>query len=157
MSYAPPDAPLIFLAGPIRGGGAWRQEATAILKRTDAGLCIASPAREGIIERLSEEDLRAQAEWESHHLELAGYRGAILFWLPCQREERSRGAYAQTTRIELGFWLAKIEDGAHLAIGAEEGFPGQRYIRYQVERAGLTLHPTLINTCQEALILTHPA
>lgn len=153
LTYSDPSCPLIFLAGPVRGGDNWQKEAISILSQEE--LCISSPAREGEgdIARLSDQDLRAQAEWESHYLELAGQTGAILFWLPCQREERKRGSYAQTTRIELGLWLARAKYGANVVVGAEEGFPGRRYIGYQVECHGLSLCDTLAETCHEALIL----
>lgn len=150
LIYKDPEDPLIFLAGPVRGGGRWQDEAIRILSPYPVSL--ASPYRDGVFSKLKDEDHTAQADWESHYLELAGQEGVILFWLPRQHEERKRGLYAQTTRVELGLWLAGVKYfGAKVVIGGEEEFSGLRYIRYQAQKVDIRVCDSLEATCQAAL------
>jgi hypothetical protein len=121
------DGPVVFLAGPIQGGPNWQEPAAKLIHDIDPYLIVASPRRdypEGsfVYER--------QVDWETHFLRTAGRSGVIAFWLAAQVEETPGRSYAQTTRFELAEWKMRHEyDGTKLAIGIEEGFGNERYIR----------------------------
>ena len=56
--------------------------------------------------------------------------GIVAFWLANQTIETPGRSYAQTTRFELAEWKMRHEyEGAKLAVGIEEGFGNERYIR----------------------------
>ena len=114
----------IFLAGPIQGAPDWRGD---ILNRdwTDDVLFF-DPAQRGIKDFNHQE----QVDWETDHLNMADM---VLFWIPEEAEKIEGRDYAQTTRAELGEWLAKSSVcGKKLIIGIHPGFPGRQYF---VERA----------------------
>ncbi|MEP6710622.1 MAG: hypothetical protein ABJA64_02800 [Candidatus Saccharibacteria bacterium] len=121
--------PLIFLAGPIQGGPVWQPEAARRIHDLDETIIVASPRKEyGVSEFIYEK----QVNWERHYLREAGKSGVILFWLANQVEETPGRPYAQTTRYEIGEWMAKHQSqGSKLVIGIESGFSNERYIRHR--------------------------
>ncbi len=137
------DGPLIFLAGPIRGGGDWQKEACLRLADVfDKDFCVAVPCRwdeqhplfEYRVSGLSRFDY--QLNWERHYLELAARKGCILFWLPCESKTNPHPGpepYAMDTRGELGEWRGRLmHDGfgnCGIVIGAEPGFHGLSQIK----------------------------
>lgn len=154
----PPDivetcTPVIFLAGPIQGGPDWQSEAIRIMNGSEREFTIANPRKEYspgtfIYER--------QVDWESAYLKRAGKRGVVLFWLANQAYETPRRPYAQTSRFELGEWMARsIHEDARIAIGIEEGFSNERYIRrrFGQEHPHISVHDRLEDVCEDALRL----
>lgn len=118
---------LIFLAGPIQGAPDWQSTAAEIIHDLDSSIVVASPRKEYeegsfVYER--------QVDWETHFLRKAGKAGVVAFWLANQTIETPGRSYAQTTRFELAEWKMRHEyEGAKLAVGIEEGFGNERYIR----------------------------
>ena len=114
----------IFLAGPIQGAPDWRGD---ILNRDWPGdVMFLDPAQRGITDFNHQE----QVDWETENL---NYCDEILFWIPEEAEKIPGRDYAQTTRAELGEWLAKSSMcGKKLIIGIYPDFPGRQYF---VERA----------------------
>lgn len=156
-NYVEVDAPIIFLAGPIQGANRWQDKAAEIISRIAPEIFIASPRREGDIDRdFAEKDYNEQMDWETFHLRKAGKTGAILFWLAKESDHNCGRAYAQTTRFELGEWKSKHEEeGASLIVGIEDGFTGARYIRRRLAQdcPKIIICSTLEETCKEAVRL----
>jgi hypothetical protein len=136
----PPDdppisGPVIFLAGPIQGAKDWQAEAARLIgERTH----VANPRRPVFPEGAFDE----QVWWESRWLARAT---VILFWLAAEHEHRCDQAYAQTTRFELGEWMAKAPE--RVVVGGEASFTGLRYLRAR----GISVHETLDATIEEAV------
>ncbi len=131
---SPPEYPsllgqVIFLAGPIQGALDWQSEAIRLVNdRTH----VANPRRvfhEGTFDE--------QVDWETRWLKRAGRNGTILFWLANQATEHPERVYAQTTRFELGEWLARKALGGEnalskIVVGIDSKFQGARYIRHRI-------------------------
>jgi hypothetical protein len=99
-----------------------------------------------------------QVDWETYHLRKAGDNGVVLFWLAKEAEHRCDRAYAQTTRGELFEWKALHEImGARIALGIEEGFTGERYIRrrFAQDCPDVKITNNLKETCENAIILVN--
>ena len=125
----PIAGPLVFLAGPIQGAPDWQADAIRWFAEHAPAIHVASPRR---LDRSRQFDYAAQVEWETHFLRLAAADGVILFWLAREAEIVPGRVYAQTTRFELAEWKVRHErDGVRLAVGIEEGFSGERYIRHR--------------------------
>ena len=159
------DEPLIFLAGPIKGGGGWQEEAIIILQKLESRLHIASPrSLKPWDPNFTADKFTAQADWESKYLLRAAENGCILFFLPpeVRVEHKPDRAYAQTTRVELGLWLstrASVEapdspfraaEIPNIVIGFGDAgkdwekfymsrrISGERYFRYTIARTGIS-------------------
>jgi len=153
--------PLIFLAGPIKGGGMWQDSAIDIIYSADGDIYIASPhKKQGQYKgdsMQSDQSFQTQLEWERYYLRQAARNGAIMFWLPKEAEHSCDRVYAETTRRELGEWTTRyqFEDGVRLAIGGEEGFSGFDNIRRNLAEdcPDLPIYSTLEETCIEAIRL----
>ncbi len=143
------DRPVVYLAGPVLGARDWQSEAAALLEALDSRLAIANP-RGTTTEK--DADYALQVRWEEHFMPLAAREGVLLFWLAREDRHDCSRTYAQTTRFELGEWLAR--DG-RLAIGIDEGFSGDVYIhqRFGRERPEVPLCSTLEATCRAAVDL----
>lgn len=153
--------PAVFLAGPVKGAFDWRDEAIVHLRSKAVDLNICTPQRDGGVHKFSEEDYQQQVEWEGRYLRRCAAEGCVLFWLPAEQQNGppAAGCYAQTTRFELGEWLARSRtDRVALAIGAEEGYSGYRYLRSRLEQdfPEIELCHTLAETCQRAIDLLAP-
>ena len=160
------DAPLIFLAGPIRSAPNWQDEAIEIILSEDSGVLIASPRR-GVRENLEKYVLSGDANffprqraWERHYLDVAGkpeseQGGAVLFWLPGEAEHNCQKVYGAMTRIELGQWMANYqhEPEVRFCVGSDGNFPELHTIAYdlKLDAPDKDIKKTLEETCAEAL------
>lgn len=116
---------MVFLAGPIQGAQLWQAAAGVVLDR--AGLIVASPRRSD-----TPPDFEEQVAWETRWLNRAAWYGRILFYLDAEHEHDCTRAYAQTTRFELGEWIAK--KSSCVVIGAHPSFPGLKYIKSRLAK-----------------------
>jgi hypothetical protein len=139
----PEVTPVVFLAGPIQGTWDWQQTASAKLACVlgDSAV-IASPRRD------YEQDgipfvYETQVDWETVWLRRAARHGVVSFWLAAQTQPTPGRAYAQTSRFELGEWVARAVHGraVRLQVGIEAGFGNERYIR---RRLGQDLPQSMI-------------
>ncbi|MEI7741914.1 MAG: nucleoside 2-deoxyribosyltransferase domain-containing protein [bacterium] len=157
----PPDikrisGPLIFLAGPIQGAPDWQSLATTYIQSKNAGLHIASPRTPPPWHGRFDE----QVDWEHYHLRYASGNGVVMFWLAKEEEHVCERAYAQTSRFELGWHMARymLED-ANVVVGIEKGFSGEQYLRHTLLRqaSGIPVLTSLENTCDVAINLARSA
>lgn len=130
--YYPSHRASVFLAGPIQDAPDWQAEAIAGL--IDLPIVVSNPRTEAPWHG----NFAAQVDWETWHLSAAD---VVLFWLarPAGLTANDR-SYAQTSRFELGEWLAHACYGGHVnvVVGIEPGFHGERFIRHRLDnvRAG---------------------
>jgi hypothetical protein len=134
------DVPLIFLAGPIRGGGDWQKVMMEKLMTRFTSLIVVNPSRYQADHshyhlRIDGEDnhFPHQTAWEAYFLEKAARghkKGCVIFWLGDQKEPRGDGQYARETLGELGAWRThKFYDSTvRLIVGYEKKFPGLEQI-----------------------------
>lgn len=137
----------IFLAGPIQGTHDWQAEAIEYISVLAPEIAIASPRRD----YMDAEFVYAnQVNWETKHLERAGFAGAILFWLAKERDHNCDRSYAQTTRFELAEWITRHQlQGAKICVGIEPDYSGARYVRHRLASLpGIPLCESLEETCQ---------
>lgn len=126
-NYQKIKGPVVFLAGPIQGADYWQDAAILLLNGTKHKLSIANPRRSDTSWQFQ---FDIQVDWETYYLDRAHREGVILFWLAKETVHSCDRAYAQTTRFELGEWLAKyVAKKFHIVLGIEQGFTGERYIR----------------------------
>ncbi len=155
-TYKDIEGPLIFLAGPIQDAPDWQQEAIRLIREREK-IHIASPKRPIKIEGdLVGAEYDAQVEWEHHHLNYAGKYGTILFWLAKPISHTPGRAYAQTTRFELGWSVARhYLEGIKVVVGIEDGFSNARYLKKTIASIapGIPLCSSLEETCIKALHL----
>lgn len=151
-------APIVFLAGPIRGAADWQARAMAIFGEMSlvssrlGDVLVANPRRaEFGNEEYQDSLFHEQVDWEHEQLGRAFRRGVILFWLAEESEHACDNPYAKTTRFELAEHAAL---GARIVVGGDPGFPGLRYIRYTLEKkyaANVKWCRSLEECCFEAL------
>ncbi|VVB82832.1 Nucleoside 2-deoxyribosyltransferase like protein [uncultured archaeon] len=157
------DAPLIFLAGPIRSAPNWQDEAIKILFSLEPNLIIASPRR-GIRDEISEYIVKGdenhfprQRAWERHYLELASKKGAILFWLPGEEKHDCQKVYGAMTRIELGQWMTNYrhDNSVKFCVGSDGNFQELDTIKFDLslDAPDKKIFKSLEETCAEALRL----
>lgn len=131
----------IFLGGSITGAEDWQSEAVNLIINHAN---VFNPRRPWFGTAEDREPDKPdifveQADWELDHLEKAD---VVLFWLP-------KDTWGRTSRFEIGRITGQ---GKPIVVGIEEGFPGERYLRYVLEhRLGLKTHRTLQETCREAV------
>ncbi len=158
------EAPLIFLAGPIRSAPNWQDKAIEILLNQNTELVIASPRR-GIRDEIApyiktgdENYFPRQRAWERHYLDLASKTGAILFWLPGEEEHNCEKAYGAMTRVEIGQWMSnyKNNNSIRFCVGSDGNFSELGTIKYDLDldAPNKKIHDSLESTCNEALKLT---
>ena len=138
------NVPLIFLAGPIRGGGDWQGLMAEKLIEQHADVQIACPSRwtarhplNRYFVRSFSEAANRQLHWERHYMELASLdpdqKGCVLFWLGLEDPNDAlfgRQPYAADTRREIGKFTAfKKLLGARIVVGGSEQFYGLSVIR----------------------------
>ena len=118
---------LLFLAGAIQGAEDWQSKVINYLKNYD--ISIASPRRKYICDNF---DYNKQVEWETYYLNVSNI---ILFWLPKEIEHIEGRSFAQTTRFELGEWLAKslYIPNKQIIVGIDSSFKGSRYIKKRIQ------------------------
>ncbi len=166
VQLSPAGGPLFFLAGPIRGGGDWQNQASCMIGNYIPNCYIANPRRYDGLHPLwkyrmvgDDKYFDRQLTWERHYLDLASRRGCIIFWLPCESETAPRtgeGSYAMDTRGELGEWRGRLMHNRDLpiVIGAEVNFPGLSQIQRNFNLAlgtDFTIYPTLGSTISAAI------
>ncbi len=157
------DAPLIFLAGPIRSAPNWQDEAIRILFSYDQNLVIASPRRDmrdtiaPYIATGIEDHFHRQRAWERHYLDIASKTGCILFWLPGEEVHDCNKVYGAMTRVELGEWMTNYrhDNSVRFCVGSDGRFQELDTIRYDmsIDAHGKDVKTTLEDTCIEALRL----
>lgn len=151
VSYIEADVsnPVIFLAGPIQGAPNWQEETMEIISSQNPDIIIATPRREYLPGTFNYDE---QVDWETYHLKRAGRNGAIMFWLPKEKEHFPDREYAQTSRFELAEWKGRK---AKMVIGIEKGFPGEKYIRrrFSQDRPDVPILDNLEEACFTTLTL----
>jgi hypothetical protein len=67
---------------------------------------------------------------------MASETGVILFWLANEETHFCDRAFAQTTRFELGEWLAKSIHAFNnnVVVGIDTKFSGAGYIKHRIEK-----------------------
>lgn len=149
--------PVVFVAGPIKGGNGWQERACQLLNRPD--LVVACPRRtEEATDRLGPVSRQDQAFWEFRFLDWASLRGVVMFWLPREdpHEHDCARAYAQTSRAELGWHLMRSRhEGVRLVLGIEPGFSNGWYLELlrNEKFPDVPLCHSLEETCAAALAL----
>lgn len=152
--YPELDRSPIFLAGPVSGAPRWHLEAMEIITRISPEVLVANPNTDGLPVHVPSKE---RSPWEAHHMRVAAQDGAVMFWLPDRVGIVEDSAYAKTSRIELGLWIARHQlTGSRITIGIEPGFPDEKYIRQLVDREcpSLEVRSTLEDTCADALAVT---
>ncbi len=143
-------APLLFLAGPIRGGGDWQsQMADQILSQAPSAH-IACPSRwdseHRLVRHFNQPFSRAsnrQLVWERHYLKQAGLEphvpGCIIFWLALESAINPHPGpepYAMDTRRELGKFTAFAEMmKVRMVVGGNRNFHGLDVILFELRAA----------------------
>ena len=159
------DAPLIFLAGPIRSAPNWQDEAIEYLFSRKSNLIIVSPRR-GVRDEIAEYIVTGnenyfprQRTWERHYLEFASKKGAILFWLPGEEKHDCQKVYGAMTRIELGQWMTNYrhDNSVKFCVGSDGKFPEMNTIKYDLslDAPDKKIFSSLEETCVEALKLAY--
>jgi hypothetical protein len=144
------DSPLLFLAGPIRGGGDWQAEMVDHIFNQESSVNIACPSRWDGSHRLaryfhqpfSQADNR-QLVWERHYLKQAGLKrdvpGCVIFWLCCESVTKPHPGpepYAMDTRREIGKFTAFAEMmNVRMVVGGDRGFYGLDVILFELSEA----------------------
>jgi hypothetical protein len=144
------QSPLIFLAGPIRGGGDWQTHMAEHILGRESSALVACPSRWNDTHRLarhfhqpfSQADNR-QLVWERHYLKQAGLEpnvpGCVIFWLGLESEDSPHPGpepYAMDTRREIGKFTAFAEMmDVRLVIGGDRRFHGLDVILFELSEA----------------------
>jgi hypothetical protein len=163
------DNPLLFLAGPIRGGGDWQADmAETIIDQKPSSL-IACPSRWRKEHRLAQyfhkpfsQATNRQLVWERHYLAQAGLRpqtqGCVIFWLPLESATHPHPGpepYAMDTRREIGKFTAYAETlNARIVVGGDPGFYGLDVILFELSEATgsrFPFHETMEETAEHAI------
>lgn len=110
----------VFVMGPIQGAQPWQYMLPEI-----PGVVWLNPRRKEY--PVPGFDYKQQVDWET---EAALSANIILAWLPMQTVDQPGRSYAQTTRWELGEYIAK---GKTVILGADPDFPGRRYFEYKAK------------------------
>lgn len=159
------EAPLIFLAGPIRSAPNWQDEAIDFLLSQNSDLVIASPRR-GVRDKIApyiaqgdENYFPRQRVWERHYLDIASKTGAILFWLPGEAEHNCEKVYGAMTRVEIGQWMTNYRhnNSVRFCVGSDGKFPEMHTIDYdlQLDAPDKKIFSSLEETCTEAVRLAY--
>lgn len=118
----------LFLMGLIKGAPDWQSNVIRKLESMEASYIIANP-------RTSSDDnfnLDNQIAWETHHLSTADI---ILCHIPEPDHEVKGRTYAQTTRFELGEYLALAAGRKQkILVCIDKSFPGRSYLEYKVKQ-----------------------
>ena len=159
------EAPLIFLAGPIRSAPNWQDKAIDFLLSQNSDLVIASPRR-GVRDKIApyivqgdENYFPRQRAWERHYLNIASKTGAIIFWLPGEEEHNCEKVYGAMTRVEIGQWMTNYrhDNSVRFCVGSDGKFPEMHTIDYdlQLDAPNKKIFSSLEETCAEAVRLAY--
>ena len=144
------ERPLLFLAGPIHGGGDWQAQMAELLLKHEPGALIACPVRWDGAHRLAHhfyhpfaQAMNRQLVWERHYLKQAGLEpnvpGCVIFWLSFESTEDPHGGpepYAMDTRREIGKFTAYAEmTSVRMVIGGDRRFYGLDVILFELNEA----------------------
>ena len=116
----------VFLGGPIQGAPNWQSKICDDLSGYE-NLVITNPRRKSLDK--SKFNYNEQVKWESEYLNESDI---LVFWLPKEEEKIEGRMYGQTTRFEIGEWMAKCS--SKIIIGIDEDFPMKRYIKNRLEK-----------------------
>lgn len=157
-----PDAPVIFLAGPIQGAPDWQTPMGVELLHHLPESNVASPRRAAETDA-SAFDYKEQVAWEKHHLRRSRALGVIAFWFATQDStipyEAGR-AYAQTSRIEIGRLFGWTDyQPFPLVIGFDKDYTPQgggseRYVRTMADEHNIPVLDTLDDVIDQTILLT---
>lgn len=155
-------SPLLFLAGPIRGGGDWQTTMAEEILLQENSTHIACPVRWGASHRLAQyfhlpfsEAKNRALVWERHYLEQAGLEknvlGCVIFWLPREhffRRHPGPQPYAMNTRRKIGKFIAysEMNKNVRLVMGGDRAFHGLDEILFEFTEAfgkPLVFHKTI--------------
>lgn len=142
------NRPLVFLAGPVRGGGWWQMKMAKLLEERMPNCIVAIPCRWETNHPLAphfisstDQAFSRQLFWERFYLEEAGagnIPGCILFWLGCESTEFPHPgpeSYAMDTRREIGKWGYRFaKEYARVVFGAEDNFYGLNVIQEDISQ-----------------------
>ncbi len=159
------EAPLIFLAGPIRSAPNWQDEAIDFLLSQNSDLVIASPRR-GVRDKIAPYIAKGdqtyfprQRAWERHYLDIASKTGAILFWLPGEEEHNCEKVYGAMTRVEIGQWMTNYRhnNSVRFCVGSDGKFPEMHTIEFdlKMDAPDKKIFSSLEETCTEAVRLAY--
>jgi hypothetical protein len=175
LKYEYDNMPLLYLAGPVRGGGDWQQRMCRAIELQHPDSIIVVPIRWTESHPLAPYFLPAdkgtaghfpqQRHFEWHYLDQAGelwWPRCIIFWLGTQRDYRppEDGPYGQDTLGEVGEWRGRMmhNPAAHVVIGGESGFPGFEMIQanfsHRIKR-NFPIYTTMEETVAAALEVAH--
>lgn len=143
------ESPLLFLAGPIRGGGDWQSYMAKRILSQAPSAHIACPCRWDATHELAPHFHKPfskegrQLVWERHYLQQAGLDqdtpGCIIFWLGLESTTHPHPGpepYAMDTRRELGKFTAFAEmTGVRLVLGGSRDFYGLESILFELSEA----------------------
>ena len=144
------QSPLIFLAGPIRGGGDWQASMAEEILRQEPLANIACPSRWDGTHRLASHFYQPfskahnrQLVWERHYLKQAGLEhdvpGCVVFWLGSESRTNPHPGpdpYAMDTRREIGKFTAYAETmNVRMVVGGDCAFYGLDVIMFELSEA----------------------
>lgn len=118
------DNVFLFLGGPIQGAENWQNKVCDDLSDIN-NLVITTPRRDNY----DKFNLDEQISWETQYLNQSDI---LLFWIPKEHEIIEGRVYGQTTRFEVGEWVAKCHK--KLVIGIDNEFPMKKYIKKRLEQ-----------------------
>ncbi|MBI2042760.1 hypothetical protein HYT25_00010 [Candidatus Pacearchaeota archaeon] len=155
------SAPLIFLAGPVRGAPNWQDDAAEYILSNNSKFTVISPRRD-IREKISEYAFNGdnnyfsrQREWELYHFDINRKKGCVMFWLPGETEHNCDKSYGAMTREELGLIMAHYfhDKSTRFCIGTDGKFSEIDTLRYDLSRYApdKRIFSTLEETCDEAI------
>lgn len=167
----PNYGPVLFYAGPIKGGDDWQHKAVLETKKQLGNPFYAvlpnhyeddHPLTKLVVKGIDYETL-SQLSWERRYLGLASEIGCIIFWLPLESKVKPRtdgNPYAMNTFGELGEWRGRLmrKEQAKVVIGAEKGFPGLSQIQRNFNEAlncKFPIYETLEETIKAAIEKIH--
>lgn len=148
--YTSSHSPLLFLAGPIRGGGDWQADMAEKIMLRAKYATVACPARWSADHRLAEhfhqpfsDAENRQLVWERHYLKKAGVTpnaaGCVIFWLGLESKTQPHPGpepYAMDTRREIGKFTGLAERGrVRMVVGGHSDFYGLDVILYELRSA----------------------
>lgn len=113
----------LFLGGPIQGAEDWQNKVCDDLSDIN-NLVITNPRRDNY----DGFNLDEQINWETEYLNKSDI---LMFWIPKEKEVIEGRVYGQTTRFEVGEWVAKCHK--KIVIGIDNEFPMKKYIKKRLE------------------------
>lgn len=167
------EGPLIFLAGPVRGGGDWQYQAYTEIEQQLDHFEVAIPMRyekdypgHPLLGKQAPSTSGSpvfprQLAWENYYMRRASKHGCLMFWLAFESEEHPHPGpepFAMDSRREIGKWTAYLEHNPELkvVVGADPRFYGLDQIQRELNDTlgdGLhfPIHSTLEDTVRAAV------